>query len=150
MEDAGIYARESPLLDRTVQIGIASGRVISLSFPTAVPPDAEPDHPLLDRVFDYLDGAEENFADVEVAITVPTRQREALEATRNVPYGETITVERLTAIAGMDGDDEEEQLTVRTALRENPVPIFVPDHRIRDADGATPTAVAKRLRDLES
>lgn len=150
MEDAGIYARESPLLDRAVQIGIASGRVISVSFPDAVPADAEPDHPLLDRIFDYLDGAEANFADAEVAITVPTEQREALEATRNVPYGETITVERLTQIAGMDGDDEEDRLTVRAALQENPVPLFVPDHRIRDVDGATPTAVAKILRDLES
>ena len=150
MEEAGIYARESDLLDRAVQIGVASGRVINVSFPDSVPADASPEHPLLDRVFAYLGGAEERFTDVEVALTVPTAQRTVLEAARNVPYGETITVKRLTKIAGMDGDDEEDRLTVRTALQENPVPIFVPDPRIRDADGATPTQVAATLRDLES
>jgi methylated-DNA-[protein]-cysteine S-methyltransferase len=150
MDEAGIYARESPVLDRVVQLGIASGRVISVSFPEAVPADADPEHPLLDRVFAYLDGEEDTFSDVEVAITVPTEQRQALEAARNVPYGETITVERLTTIAGLDADAEEDRLTVRTALQENPIPIFVPDHRIRDASGATPGEVAKTLRELES
>lgn len=150
MDDAGIYARESPLLGRAVQLGIASGRVINVSFPETVPSDATTDHPLLDRVFDYLGGAEDTFTDVEVALTVPTEQRQALEATRKIPYGETITVERVTAIAGLDDEDEEDQLTVRTALQENPVPLFVPDHRVRDADGATPTAVASTLRELES
>ncbi len=150
MDEAGIYARESSLLDRVVQLGIASGRVISVSFPETVPADTDPSHPLLDRIFEYLDGAEDTFADVEVALTVPTQQRQALEAARKIPYGETVTVERLTAIAGMDGDDEEDRLAVRTALQENPVPILVPDHRVRDAEGATPASVARRLRELES
>lgn len=150
MDEAGIYARESPVLDCAVQLGIASGRAISVSFPEVVPTDAEPEHPLLDRVFEYLDGQEDTFSDVEVAITVPTEQRKPLEAARNVPHGETITVERLTTIAGLNGDDQEDRLSVRTALQENPVPIFVPDHRIRDGAGATPDEVAKTLRDLES
>ena len=150
MEEAGIYARDSDLLDRAVQIGVASGRVISVSFPERVPADASPEHPLLDRVFAYLGGGEERFTDVEVALTVPTAQRAVLEAARNVPYGETITVQRLTNIAGMDADDEEDRLAVRAALQENPVPILVPDHRVRDADGATPTEVAATLRELES
>ena len=34
-EVAGIYARESTYLDRYVQLGVAQGRVISVSFPTA-------------------------------------------------------------------------------------------------------------------
>lgn len=150
MNEAGIYARESPRLDRVVQLGIASGRVISVSFPESIPGDAERDHPLLDRVFAYLDGAADDFSDVEVALTVPTIQRRALEATRNVPHGETITVARLTKIAGMDPDDEEDRFAVRTALQGNPVPIFVPDHRVHDAGGATPTAVAAALREIES
>lgn len=148
MEDAGIYARESALLDRTVQLGIASGRVINVSFPEAAPADAESAHPLLDRVFDYLDGTEDQFSDVELALTVPTEQRRVLEAARNVPRGETISVERLARLAGLD--DEEDLSTVRTALRENPTPIFVPDHRIRDANGATPSRVAEALRSVES
>lgn len=150
MDEAGIYARKSPVLDCAVQLGVASGRVISVSFPEAVPTDAEVEHPLLDRLFGYLDGAEDTFSDVEVAITVPTEQRKPLEAARNVPPGETITAERLTTIAGMNGDDEEDRLSVRSALQENPIPIFVPDHRIRDVPGATPGKVAKLLRELES
>lgn len=148
MEEAGIYARESPTLGRAVQIGVASGRAISVSFPEAVTEDADPDHPLLDRVFDYLDGAEDHFDDVEVALTVPTDQRRVLDAARNVPYGERVSVERLARLAGLDGDDEDDLETVRTALPENPVPLFVPDHRV-DATGATPAGVAERLRALE-
>lgn len=148
--DAGIYARESSTLGRAVQLGIASGRVISVSFPESAPADAEPDHPLLDRVFAYLDGAEDHFDDVDIALTVPTEQRRVLEATRKLPYGATVTVERVARLAGLDDEDEEDLLTVRTALQENPTPLFVPDHRVRDAGGATPADVAERLRSLES
>jgi methylated-DNA-[protein]-cysteine S-methyltransferase len=35
---------------------------------------------------------------------------------------------------------------VRTALRENPIPLVIPDHRVRDAEGATPATVAETLR----
>ena len=38
-DDAGIYARESASLDRYVQFGYASGRLLSVSFPRE--PDAE-------------------------------------------------------------------------------------------------------------
>lgn len=148
-EIAGIYARESPLLDRAVQLGIASGRVISVSFPQEVPEDAESDHPLLDRVFDYLHGEEDQFQDVDLALTVPTEQREVLDATRNIPYGETIDVERVARLAGLDPDEQDDLMTVRTALQENPAPIFIPDHRVDGASGATPPDVAEKLRDLE-
>ena len=148
IEEAGIYARESPTLGRAVQIGIASGRAISVSFPDDVPPDADSDHPLLDRVFNYLDGAEDHFDDVEVALTVPTDQRRVLDAVQNVPYGEQVSVRRLARLAGLDDDNEDDLRTVRTALSENPLPVFVPDHRV-DAAGATPAEVADRLRALE-
>jgi methylated-DNA-[protein]-cysteine S-methyltransferase len=72
-----------------------------------------------------------------------------LEAVRKVPYGRTISVERVANIAGLDGDDEDDRRTVEAALTENPVPIFVPDHRVRSR-GATPPAVAETLRELES
>jgi len=142
----GIHARDSPTLGRAVQIGVASGRVISVSFPEAPPDDADPDHPLLDRVFDYLDGADDHFDDVTVALTVPTAQCEVLESVRTVPYGETIGVARLARLAGLDDDEASDLDTVRTALRSNPTPLFVPDHRIT-GPGATPPDVAERLRD---
>jgi methylated-DNA-[protein]-cysteine S-methyltransferase len=144
----GIYARHSPVLGRAVQLGIAAERVVGVSFPESPPADADPDHPLLDRVFAYLDGAEDDLADVTVALTVPTDQRTVLEAARAIPYGETVDVARLARVAGMDDEDEGVLETVRTALRENPVPLFVPDHRIA-GPGATPVAVAERLRELE-
>jgi methylated-DNA-[protein]-cysteine S-methyltransferase len=38
--------------------------------------------------------------------------------------------------------------TVESALRSNPVPLLVPDHRVT-GPGATPDAVASRLRAVE-
>ncbi|WP_423751200.1 MGMT family protein [Salinirarus marinus] len=146
--ESGIYARESSVLGRAVQFGLASGRVISVSFPEAVPADAETDHPLLDRVFDYLDGAEDDFDDVDVALTVPTDHRRVLESVEAIPYGRTVSVPQLARLAGLDDEDEADVATVEAALRENPVPLFVPDHRV-DGPGETPPDVASTLRDVE-
>lgn len=149
MEDAGIYARESDVLGRPVQIAIASSQVIDVSFPADIPDDAESAHPILDRVFDYLDGAEDAFEDVEFAITVPTDQRAVLDAVCQIPYGETGNTVQVAHMANLNPEDDEEMQTVRTALRANPVPIFVPDHRVEDAPGATPEDVASTLRSVE-
>ncbi|WP_336021973.1 MGMT family protein [Halobellus salinisoli] len=148
--DVGIFARESELLDRAVEIGVASGRVVGVSFPASLPADAETDHPLLDRVFAYLDGESDHFDDVEVALTVPTDQRRVLDAVRNVPYGETVSLDRVARMAGLDPDETGDVETARRALAENPIPLFVPDHRVRDAPGGAPDAVARRLRALEA
>ncbi|WP_224447542.1 MGMT family protein [Haloprofundus salilacus] len=148
MEDAGIYARESPTLGAVVQLGVVGGRVINVSFPDSMPDDAETDHPLLNRIFDYLDGAKDHFDDAPVALTVPTDQRKVLEAARNVPYGETISVERLARLAGLDDDEAKDVRLVEEALRSNPVPLLIPDHRI-EATGATPEDVAAALRRVE-
>lgn len=149
MDEAGIFARESDFLDRYVQLGVAGQRVISVSFPGAAEPDAEAEHPLLNRVFAYFEGARDDFDDVEVGLTVPTDHRAVLEATRQVPYGEQVSVERLVRMSGMDPDDEEAHDTARAALAENPVPLFVPDHRVRDGPSGAPAAVEQRLRNLE-
>ncbi|SDX56599.1 MGMT family protein [Halobellus clavatus] len=148
--DVGVFARESDQLTRAVEIGIASGRVISVSFPETPPADAEADHPLLDRVSAYLAGERDHFDDVDVALTVPTDQRSVLEATRNVPHGETVSLDRVVRMAGLDPDERAALDTARTALSENPVPLFVPDHRVRDAPGGAPPSVAARLREIES
>ena len=149
-EEAGIYARESSYLDRCVQVGIASGRVVSVSFPGSLASEAASDHDLLDRIFDYLEGVEDDFEDVEVALTVPTDQRAVLEAVREIPYGSQVTVERLTRrIADFDADDEGDRDRVRAALDGNPVPLVIPDHRVRDGPSAAPPKVEQRLRSLE-
>lgn len=149
-ELSGIYARESSYLDRYVQVGIASGRVVSVSFPRTPADEAESEHPLLDRIEEYLEGTNEDFSDVSVALTVPTDQRAVLEAVQQVPYGEQVSVERLAGmVPDLDPEAGEDVDGVRTALAENPVPIFVPDHRVRDGPSAAPPGVEQRLRSVE-
>jgi len=147
-EDAGIYARESTYLDRYVQLGIAGSRVISVSFPKT--PDEETDHDLLGPIESYLQGAEDDFRDMTVALTVPTDQRAALEQLRNLRYGTQTTVEELTSMtAGLDADEEEDRTLVREALANNPAPLLIPDHRVRNGPSAAPAPVEQKLRSLE-
>jgi len=149
-DDTGVAARYNDRLDRHVQVGTASGRVVAVSFPPTEPADAAAESVALDRVFDYLDGTQQSFDDVTVALTVPTAQRSVLEAARKVPYGKTVDGVQLARMAaGLVPDDDDDRQAVQTALRQNPVPVLVPDHRVEGVDGATPTAVADRLRALE-
>ncbi len=150
MDTAGIFARESTYLDRYVQIGVAAEKVISVSFPTELDDDAAADHPVLDRIFAYLEGVEDDFRDVDVGLTVPTDRRGVLDATRDVPYGEQTTVAALLRrTPGLDPDEEADVELARTALSENPMPILIPDHRVRDGASACPPEVEQRLRSLE-
>lgn len=148
--DTGVFGREFDAIGRPIEVGTASGRVISVSFPETLPDDANGVHSLLDRLHEYLTGTEDDFGDVAVAITVPTDQREVLESVRNVPYGDEADLELVVRMtSGLDHEDEDDLQTARTALRENPLPIIVPDHRVRGVEGATPPDVAERLRDIE-
>lgn len=152
MEDAaGIYARFSPYLDRYVQIGIAGGKVVHLSFPDDPDENAESEHEILDRIEDYLTGTvEDDFDDVQIALTVPTEQRAVLETVRKIPYGKGMSVDRITRLtSGLDAEESDDLETVRTALAENPVPLLLPDHRVRDGPSAAPPSVEQRLRSLE-
>lgn len=147
---AGIFTRESTYLDRYVQLGIAQGRVLSVEFPTERPPDASTDHELLDRIQAYLDGAKDEFDDVQIALTMPTAEREVLEAVRTIPYGEQVSVEQLARmIPGRNVEDSDELRTIREALASNPVPILVPTHRVRDGPCGAPPDVETKLQSLE-
>jgi len=146
--EAGIFARQSSYLDRCVQIGVAGEKVISLSFPERS--DEPSDHPLLDRIEAYLEGGQDAFEDVDVGLTVPSPHRDVLLAVREIPYGEQATVEQLaTMTGGLDPSDDDDQVTVRQALADNPIPLLIPDHRIRDGPSALPPAVEQKLRSLE-
>lgn len=147
---AGIYARESDLLDRYVQIGVAGERVLAVSFPETPDDEAGTDHSLLDRIEAYLEGDEDDFADVTVALTVPTDQRTVLETVREIPYGDQVSVEQLTRMtAGLDPEDDADRRLVRTALDANPAPILIPDHRVRDGPSGAPPGVVQQLRKIE-
>jgi methylated-DNA-[protein]-cysteine S-methyltransferase len=149
-DDAGIYARESEFLDRYVQIGVAGDRVLSVSFPTTPDEEAGEDHPLLDRIDAYLQGEEDDFADVTVAMTMPTDRRKVLEALREVPYGERASVEQIAMMTpGLTNTDDDDLRSVREALDDNPVPLFLPDHRVVDGPSGAPPVVVQRLQSLE-
>lgn len=148
--EAGIYALESSYLGCYVQVGIASGQVISVSFPDVEPGAAAEGLSLLDRIDAYLDGTEDDFTDVDIALTVPTEHRGVLETVREIPYGEQRTVRKLTnLVPGLDPSREADEITVRTALAENPTPLLIPDHRVRDGPSAAPPPVEQRLRSIE-
>ncbi|MFC7225887.1 MGMT family protein [Salinirubellus salinus] len=147
--DAGIFARESPYLDRYVELGVASGRLLTVRFPGSPDPEAGDDHPLLDRVFAYLEGERDTFRDVDVALSAATPDHAILQAVRELPYAEDSSVQRVARLAGLDPEDQSDLDRVRQALADNPAPIFVPDHRVRDGPSAAPPAIEQRLRSLE-
>jgi methylated-DNA-[protein]-cysteine S-methyltransferase len=124
--------------------------VISLSFPESPEPGAGGDHEILDWVARYLAGAETDVTDIEVGLTVPTDQRTVLETVREIPYGESLAFERLVARSpGLDPDAGDDLETARTALAENPIPLLIPDHRVRDGPWATPASARSVLTELE-
>lgn len=146
----GVFARELPAVGSYLQVGVAQGRVVSVGFPDRPQDDARPDNEVLDRVEAYLDGERDEFRDVTVALTLPTDRRRVLEALREVPYGDTVTVAQLARMtAGLDDESEADLAGVREALTENPVPVLIADHRVRDAPGATPADVAELCRRVE-
>ncbi len=150
MHESGIYAIESPYLERYVQIGLASGRVLKVSFPTAPDDAAANTHEILDRVEQYFEGAKNTFDDIDVALTLPTDKRAVLLKLREVPFGTQISVKQLAAMtSGVDPDDEEAIDLVREALAANPAPIIIPDQRVRDGPSAAPPDVEQKLRTLE-
>lgn len=146
---SGVFAREYDTVGTVVEVGFAGGQVIAVSFPDRVPDDADADHDLLDRIGDYLRGDRTKLDDVEVALTVPTDQRTVLDALRQVPSGESVSVSRLTRLAGLDDNDAADLDLVKNALRENPTPLVIADHRVEGGPYATPTAVREALRSAE-
>ncbi len=146
---SGLYARQFAALDRAVELGFASGRLIAVSFVDDPAVDAGETHLLLDRIGEYLSGAEEPFEDVDVALTLGADERKALESVRQVPYGENASVSQVVRMAARDPNDADDVAAVKQAIGQNPTPLVIPDHRVQGADGATPPAVRKTLRDLE-
>jgi methylated-DNA-[protein]-cysteine S-methyltransferase len=150
MSGTGIFARTFDELDAVVQIGIANGRVISLSVPDTPEPNASTDHEYLDWIGGYIAGTEQEVTDIEIGLTVPTDQRTVLERVRKIPYGEELPLKRVVARSqGLDPDEEALLKTARTALAENPIPLFIPDHRVMDGPSSLPAEIGATLREIE-
>ncbi|MFW6448910.1 MAG: methylated-DNA--[protein]-cysteine S-methyltransferase [Halobacteriota archaeon] len=147
----GTYARYFTYLDAHLQFVVHDGAVVEVSFPDRPAAEAVDQHPLFDRVHDYLGGTvSDDFDDVPIALDLPDDVRRVLEVVREIPYGTAMSVaELLREMDGLDpesGDDEE---FIREALDCNPTPLFVPDHRVRDAPSGAPPPIEQRLRSLE-
>ncbi len=88
--------------------------------------------PLAERMVAFLAGARDSFADVELDLDWCTRfQRSALEAMREIPYGETVTYGEVAALAG----HLNAQRAVGSVCAQNRFGLVVPCHRVVAADG---------------
>ncbi|AWB27261.1 MGMT family protein [Halococcoides cellulosivorans] len=149
-ERTGVFGRDTPYLDREIEIGVADGRLLSVTFPDTAGDRDGSEHPLLDRIEAVLGGEDDDLRDVEVALTMPTDRRRVLDALRSVPRGETVSLAQLARMtADLDPDADDAARTVASALRDNPVPIVVPSHRVSDGPDAAPATVASALRRVE-
>lgn len=147
---SGVYAREVPAIDRWIRVGIASGSVIKVDFPSTDPVADADSAPVLDALVEYLEsGTPIDGADIPIGLTGPTSYRPIYDTIRAIPFGTRITVqtvcERTAEVAGRDDGPE----LVRAAIDANPVPVLVPTHRITDHPPAMPSPVFDRCRSVE-
>lgn len=145
------YARYFPYVESYLELVVEEGQVRSVSFPEEPHPEADEDHELLDRIDRYLSGtAEDEFTDVAVDIDAPPVEREVLDAVRSLPYGKNASVMDIArSVPEFDAGTDEDLDAIREILDRNPIPVIVPDHRVRDGPSATPPRVEQRLRSLE-
>ncbi|MFW6436243.1 MAG: methylated-DNA--[protein]-cysteine S-methyltransferase [Halococcoides sp.] len=148
-ERTGVFGRDTPFLDREIEIGVADGRLLSVTFPDAPGERDGSEHPLLDRIEAVFGGEDDDLRDVEVALTMPTDRRRVLDALRSVPRGETVSLAELARMTDLDPDADDTARIVASAVRENPVPVVLPSHRVADGPDAAPPTVASTLRRVE-
>lgn len=85
-----------------------------------------------ERLRDYFAGEREGL-DLSTDLRRLTEfQRTVLEATADIPYGQTVTYGELAGRIGKPGGSR----AVGSALSSNPVPIVVPCHRVIRSDGS--------------
>lgn len=147
-DGAGIEHRWSEYLDTYVQVGVAGGRVVSVSFVDEPAPESDEaaegeGNDSLEAVFEYLEGETHATPDVPYALTVSGVERRSLERTRDLPYGTTLTYDEFAASVGEDDVER-----VREALHANPVPIILPSHRVVAEEGIGGFAGPRRVKEL--
>ncbi|MDY7082603.1 MAG: methylated-DNA--[protein]-cysteine S-methyltransferase [Halobacteria archaeon] len=145
----GIEHRYSDYLETHVQVGVAGDKVVSVRFTDSPEGDSNGSQ-VLEDIFAYLDGEDVDLSGYDVGLTVAGVERRALERTREIPRGTTVTYTELAQSIGVDDDEFPE---VREAIDTNPVPILLPSHRVVAESGlgnfAGPKRVKRRLLELE-
>jgi O-6-methylguanine DNA methyltransferase len=87
---------------------------------------------VIEKIRKHLLGEVQDFHDVAVDLEDATPFfREAYEATREIPPGQTRTYGEIAKVVGRPGAAQE----VGQAMAKNPVPIIVPCHRVSAAGG---------------
>jgi methylated-DNA-[protein]-cysteine S-methyltransferase len=87
---------------------------------------------ITDQLSGYFSGKIREFT-VPVDLSgVTDFTRKVLEATADIPYGETVSYGEIAATIGMPGATQ----AVGNALGANPVPIVIPCHRVIRSDGS--------------
>jgi methylated-DNA-[protein]-cysteine S-methyltransferase len=100
--------------------------------PAAGPGRTAETHPLADRLVAWFAGEPDPFDDVGLELDWATPfHRACAEALRAVPRGEVVTYGELAALAGRPGAAR----AAGTFCARNPLPIFVPCHRVVAAGG---------------
>lgn len=154
MSDTGNerFARYFPYLEAYLEVRISATAVTCVRFPSEVDPEMDAEHPLLDRVEDYLSGTiRDDFRDVDVSLNVGNDEATLYRAVRNIPFGEDVSVEDLARdLPEFDVSQSEDHDRIRELLDRNPIPLIIPDHRVRDAPSAAPPEIEQRLRSLEN
>jgi len=93
-------------------------------------PDDIPNEGVLEQLHDYLRGERRGF-DLPLDLRGTPFQLAVWEATRTVPYGETLSYGAVAALVGRPRAAR----AVGQALSANPIPIVIPCHRIIGASG---------------
>lgn len=120
-------------MDWSVDDAEAAAEDLTTDFPLwGVRRDPDELEGAMEEILEYFAGERRSF-DVAVDLTGLTPfQRSVLEATAEIPFGETVTYGQLARRL----DKPNASRAVGSALGRNPVPIVVPCHRVVRSDGS--------------
>lgn len=113
------------LSDRGLQaLHFAQGEQVPLDMPIS--------GEVVDQLSGYFSGQRHDFSIPVDLSGVTDFTRKVLEATANIPYGETVSYGEIATKIGVPGATQ----AVGNALGANPVPIVIPCHRVIRGDGS--------------
>ena len=109
---------------------------------------------LIQKVKEYYAGKKVNFADYQLNLDSYTNfQKKVLQTVRKIPYGEIRSYKEVAEAAGYPRASR----AVGNTMRNNPLPLIIPCHRVIKSDGSLGgfsgkegIVLKKRMIDLES